>query len=82
MISLQLITQPYRHDYKYHGCVLAPNGNVVFVPHMANSVGIFDPVSNVFSAVLKTLHPPPCDTLHPGPYTLHPSKPFTLHPTP
>ena len=36
---------------KYLGGVLAPNGQVIMVPHDSNSIGILDPVTGAFSAL-------------------------------
>jgi hypothetical protein len=33
----------------YRGCVLLPDGRVVFVPHNALNVGVFDPATNAFT---------------------------------
>jgi len=38
-------------EWKYAGGVLAPNGKVVFVPHSADNVNIFDPATQIFSVV-------------------------------
>ena len=35
---------------KYEGGVLLPDGRVVFVPHSAASVGVYDPATNMFTA--------------------------------
>ncbi|KAJ1468210.1 hypothetical protein T484DRAFT_1856147 [Baffinella frigidus] len=37
--------------WKYAGGVLDPTGNVVFVPHSADNVGVFDPATRLFSVV-------------------------------
>ena len=40
-------------DYKYLGGVLAPNGimMIYFIPHYADSIGEFNPVTNTFSII-------------------------------
>jgi len=38
---------------KYRGAVFAPsNGNVYFIPFVANAIGVLDTSTNVFSAIL------------------------------
>ena len=39
----------------YIGGVLLPDGRVVFVPFNANTVGLFDPVTNTFSTITTSL---------------------------
>ena len=34
---------------KYSGCVLIPDGRVVFVPYSSNKLGIYDPINNTFT---------------------------------
>ena len=36
---------------KYNGGVLGPDGNIVFVPHMADNIGIFDPSDRSFTTI-------------------------------
>ena len=40
-----------RIRYKYCGGVLAPNGNIYFVPWWADNVGVFNPATNAFYEV-------------------------------
>jgi streptogramin lyase len=45
-------------NYAYQGCVLVPDGRVVFVPHGANStIGIFNPVINAYSTIVMSPSP-------------------------
>ena len=45
------ISSTISSDNKYRGGVLGPNGMIYCIPHVANSIGVFDPSTKIFSTI-------------------------------